>query len=126
MARHATVSKAERVLDRSKVKIQRELRKIPAVTSDRFTTFDRMLTASKHHFELVAKLQADNTVTSRRKLREMREVRYDTDPAATADGAWDAEAAKGKASKRAVIGRDGKHQRIMKGQTARNNQGLGI
>ena len=126
MARHSSVSRTERSAAHAKTKIQNELRKLPAVKSDRFTTFERMLTGSQHHFELVAKLQAENSTTSRRKLREMREVRYDTDPAPTADGAWDDQAAKGKKSKRPVIGRDGKHQRIMKGQTARNNQAKGL
>lgn len=126
MPRHSSVSKTERAEQRKQSNIENELRGIRAVKSDRFATYDRLLGTATHHFQLVAKLQAENSVTSRRKLRELREVRYDTDPDATEKGAWDEQAAKGKASKRAVIGRDGKHQRIMKGQTARNNQAKGL
>ena len=126
MARHSSVSRADRKADRAKEQIATELQKIVAVKSDRFTSYDRLLTGAAHHFELVAKLQSENSVSSRRKLRELRDIKYDTDPEPSSDGMYDVQAAKGKVSKRAVIGRDGKHQRIMKGQTARNNQAKGL
>lgn len=126
MARHSSVSRIERDANRKTERIAADLRKIPAVTSDRWQTSDKLLARAQGHFKLVATLQAENTVTSRRKLREMRDVMYDTDPEPTCKGAWDDDAKKGLPNKRAVIGRDGKHQRIMKGQTARNNQAKGL
>lgn len=127
MARHSSVSRADRQAARRTDKIASDLRAMPAVKSDRWQTADQLLARAQRHFALVAELTAENSVTSRRKLREMREVRYDTDPEPTCKGAWDSNAAKGKVSKlRQVIGRDGKHQRIMKGQSARNSQAKGI
>lgn len=127
MARHSSVSRAERKARRSADQLQTELQALPAVKSDRWQTADQLLARAQRHFQLVAQLTAENTVTSRRKLREMRDVKYDTDPEPTCKGAWDGNAAKGKVSKlRQVIGRDGKHQRIMKGQSARNSQAQGI
>jgi type I restriction-modification system DNA methylase subunit len=126
MARHSSVSRADRKAQRAAKQLETELQKITAVKSDRWQTGDKLLARAQQHFKLVATLQAENTVTSRRKLRELRDVMYDTDPEPTCKGAWDDDAKKGLPNKRAVIGRDGKHQRIMKGQTARNNQAKGL
>ena len=126
MARHSSVSRDARKAQRANEQLGVELRKIPAIKSDRWQTADKLLATAQRHFKLVSELQAANTVTSRRKLREMRDVMYDTDKPATCKGAWDDDAKKGKPNKRAVIGRDAKHQRIMKGQAARNNQAKGM
>jgi hypothetical protein len=127
MSKHSSVSKTQRAAARLTERRAAELQAMPAVKSDRWQTADQLLARAQRHFHLVAELTAENTVTSRRKLREMREVKYDTDPEPTCKGAWDSNAAKGKVSKlRQVIGRDGKHQRIMKGQSARNSQAQGI
>lgn len=127
MARHSSVSRASRHAARRVNKIAGDMQAMPAVKSDRWQTADQLLARAQRHFALVAELAAENTVTSRRKLREMRDVKYDTDPEPTCKGAWDSNAAKGKVSKlRQVIGRDGKHQRIMKGQSARNSQAKGL
>lgn len=125
MARHSSITRADRDALRKREKIGAELRKIPAVKSDRWATTDRLEGVATRHFELVSELNKRNDPTARRKLREMRDVHYDTDPAPTCKGAWDNKASKGKQS-RPVMGRDGKHQRIMKGQNARNQQARGI
>ena len=38
------------------------------------------------HFTKVARLQAENTVTSRRELKRMRDVMYDTEPSRPSPG----------------------------------------
>lgn len=125
MARHSSITKADRAELRKRDRLTTELRKIPAVKSDRWATADRLEGVATHHFELVSELNKRNDPTARRKLRELRDVHYDTDPAPTGKGAWDNKASKGKQS-RPVMGRDGKHQRIMKGQNARNSQAKGL
>lgn len=128
MARHSSTPRAIRDERRKAEHVSAELRKIPAIKSDRWMTTERLLDSAVGHFGLVAVLNKRNDPTARRKLREMRDVKYDTDPEPTCKGAWDGEVAKGKISKagRAAIGRDGKHQRIMKGQSARNSQAKGL
>ncbi len=125
MARHSSTPRAIRDERRKQAHIGAELRKIPAIKSDRWMSAERLKDNATKHFELIAALHKRNDPTARRKLREMRDVTYDTDPAPTCRGAWDDKAKKGKQS-RPVIGRDGKHQRIMKGQSARNSQAKGL
>lgn len=128
MARHSSVSRADRNKARLAASLECKLKnECPAVKSDRWQTLDKLEARATAHFRLVAVLQARNDPTARRKLRELRDVKYDTDPDPTCKGAWDKDVAKGKAtSGRQAIGRDGKHQRIMKGQSARNSQAKGL
>jgi hypothetical protein len=128
MARHSSVSRSDRNKARLKDKLESLLKnECPAVKSDRWQTVDKLEARATAHFTIVASLHERNDPTARRKLREMREVKYDTDPEPTCKGAWDLNAAKGKVSKlRQVIGRDGKHQRILKGHSARNSQAKGL
>lgn len=125
MARHSSTPRAERDAARKTATMGAELRKIPAVKSDRWMSAERLHDNAHRHFELVAALHKRNDPTARRKLRELREVRYDTDPEPTCKGAWDDAVKKGKRS-RPVAGRDAKHQRIMAGQNARNSQAKGL
>lgn len=131
MARHSSVSKADRNAQRAYERIGTELRKhVGDDKSLRFKSTDRLMGEAKHHFETVAELSAvkgEAAVTARRKLREMRDVRYFTDPEPTCKNAWDTGQTKAKPSQsRPVRGSTAKHQRIMKGQAARNSQGKGI
>lgn len=126
MARHSSVSRADRnkarLAQSLESKLQHECR---AVKSDRFQTLKSLEAKATGHFKLVAKLQAENSTSSRKKLRELRDVKYDTDPTPTCKGAWDAEAKHGRQS-RPVGSKDSKHVQLMKGQAARNSQAQGL
>lgn len=126
MARHSSVSKKDRHAAALTASLSNKLQKeCPAVKSDRWQSVDKLEQRATAHFTIVDALHKRNDPTARRKLREMRDVQYDTDPAPSARGAWDDAAKKGKQS-RPVAGRDGKHQQIMKGQSARQSQAKGI
>ncbi|UOL50849.1 hypothetical protein SoKa_gp1 [Pseudomonas phage SoKa] len=131
MAKHSSISKVERQRQRDYENIGKQLRKhVGDDKSLRFKSTDRLLAEATEHFRVVGELSAvkgEGAVTARRKLREMREVKYFTDPEPTSKNAWDTKQTKAKPGQsRPVRGSTAKHQRIMKGQSARNSQGMGI
>lgn len=72
------------------------------------------------HFTKVARLQAENSVSSRRELKRMREVVYDTDPTPSPGKSWNPE------GKQFVKGSSNKHATLMSAHNARQKQGVGI
>jgi hypothetical protein len=131
MARHSSVSKQDRNAQRAYDRIGKELSKMIGDKKDlRFKTTKRLEVEAVEHFRVVKELsevKGEGAVTARRKLREMRDVKYYTDPEPTSKNAWDGKQTRAKPGQsRPVRGSTAKHQRIMKGQAARNSQGKGI
>lgn len=131
MARHSSVSKVDRNAQRAYDRIGRELSSMIGDKKDlRFKDTKRLEAEATEHFRLVKELSSvkgEGAVTARRKLRELRDVKYYTDPEPTSKNAWDSKQAGSKPSQsRPVRGSTAKHQRIMKGQAARNSQAKGL
>lgn len=127
MARHSSVSKAARNDQRAKARIETELSKLTGDDpSLRFKGYDRLLGEAKHHFETVAALSAvkgEGAVTARRKLREMRDVKYFTDKA-TKPG--ELHQKQGGKVLNPARGSTGRAKKLLSGHNARKSQGKGI
>lgn len=75
------------------------------------------------YFKLVQKLQTvkgAEAVTARRKLREMREVYYSTDPRPSAGAAWQPDGSN------MARGSTGRAKKLQSGYDARQKQGMNI
>lgn len=91
MARHSSVSKVDRSAQRKKDRIGNELRLMTGDNKSlRFKDYDRLLSEAEQKFGIIAALNRDVdiggeiAVTARRKLREMKEVKYYVDKAPAA------------------------------------------
>lgn len=65
-------------------------------------------------------MKGAEAVSARAELKRMKDSYYSTDKAPSAGAAWNPD------GKRHVRGSEGKARNILRGQTARNNQGKGI
>lgn len=133
MARHSSVSKVERKALENQARISKQLKLMKGDQKGlHFKGYDRLLAEATAKFDKLGQLNKDidnggeRAILARQTKAKMNYVTYFTDAAPTCKGAWDSESNKGNEAKRSVIGRDGKHQRIMKGQSARNSQAQGI
>lgn len=86
MARHSSVSRAARNDLRNKQRIGNELRLMTGDNKSlRFKNYDRLLADAQRDIGLRIRLQSevdlggDKAVTARRKLRELRDVKYYVD-----------------------------------------------
>lgn len=127
MARHSSVSRADRNAERARNRITKELCKLVGDDKSlRFKGYDRLLGEAKHHFETVAALTAvkgDGAVTARRKLREMRDVKYFTDKA-VAPGEMHQK--QGDKVMNPARGTTGRAKKLLSGHNARKAQGKGL
>ena len=93
MARHSSVSRAERAADRNKVRITNDLRSMTGDNKSlRFKDYDRLLGEAQRDMGIRCRLSetaakgGEAAPTARRKLRELREVKYYVDiPVAAGD-----------------------------------------
>ncbi len=97
----------------------------------RFKDYDRLLTEAQHDIGIRQRLNAevdlggDKAVTARRKLRELRDVKYYVDAEVRPGELFnDSDASNYKA--KPARGSTGKHSNLMRGKAARDNQGKGI
>lgn len=132
MARHSSVSRAERKTAENQRRITKQLTvMIGDDKSLRFKGYDRLLEDATQKFGLINALNSDvdtapssdRAVTARRKLREMREVKYYVDPA---PAAGELHLKQGDKTHNPARGSTGRAKKLLSGHNARNNQGKGI
>lgn len=130
MARHRSTPRAETNKRRKQELISKQLcRMIGDDKSLRHKGYDRLLGEAKHKFELIGALnkQADaggeSAVTARRKLREMRDVKYYVDAAPAAGELYQKQ---GKTIANPARGSTGRAKKLLSGHNARNAQAKGL
>lgn len=132
MARHPSVTRKERNKREKQALISKSLMAMTGEQKSlRFKDYDRLLAEATHDIGLRQRLNAevdkggDKAVTARRKLRELRDVKYYVDADVKAGELHnDSESSNYKA--RPARGSSGKHSNLMRGKSARDNQGKGI
>lgn len=132
MARHSSVSRKDRNLAKKQALIGKALSGMVGDNKRlKFTSsYDRLLADAQRDIGLRQKLNAEvdmggeRAVTARRKLRELRDVKYyvdaDTKPGDLFNDPL------GNHKPRLARGSSGKHDNLLRGKAARDNQGKGI
>lgn len=127
MARHSSITRQDRAEQHKRNRITRDLTThIGDEKANRFKHYDRLLSEASGKFGLIAELnkQVDaggpEAVTARRRLREMKDVRYFVDKETSPGELFQPE------GKRLARGSSGKADRILRGHNARKSQGKGI
>lgn len=130
MARHSSVSRDERKTAENQRRISKQLRlMIGDDKSLRFKGYDRLLEDATQKFGLINSLNkevdtnGDRAVTARRKLRELRDVKYYVD---RAPAAGELHLKQGDKQHNPARGSTARAKKLLSGHTARNNQGKGI
>lgn len=127
MARHSSMTRQDRAELNKQNRLTRDLTKhVGDDKALKFKGYDRLLSEAENKFRMIAELTKSvdtggpEAVTARRKLREMKDVRYFVDKDASAGDLFQPE------SKRLARGSSGKADRILRGHNARKSQGKGI
>ena len=130
MARHSSVSRTDRKTAENQRRITKQLTlMIGDDKSLRFKGYDRLLEDATQKFGLINSLNkevdtnGDRAVTARRKLREMRDVKYYVDQA---PAAGELHLKQGDKHHNPARGSTGRAKKLLSGHNARNNQGKGI
>ena len=131
MARHSSVSRKDRNAAKHKATISRLLTGcVGEMKALKFKDYDRLLLEAEQAVTLRNTLNAlvdgggEGAVLARQKLRALRDVKYYVDKPVSA-GELHQKQGTDKPSN-AARGSTGKHSNLMRGKSARDNQGTGI